>query len=184
MIAGITVLPPRSMRLAPAGAVTSPLRPMAAIAPRSTRMAPFSMGALPSPGMIRAPSKSVVCADAGAATDSVAATSKAADAINVRTMDFLAMGRPRLIFSGTSLTQAAMATSDRWRRTEGNFSAPASDSIGLVSSEEALPQYRTREIAMADDTIARRKFLLGAGVAGTAVAAGLAETTTAPAQTP
>jgi gluconate 2-dehydrogenase gamma chain len=38
------------------------------------------------------------------------------------------------------------------------------------------------EVAMADDTIPRRKFLLGAGVAGTAVAAGLASQSDA--QTP
>jgi len=39
-----------------------------------------------------------------------------------------------------------------------------------------------REVAMADDTIPRRKFLLGAGIAGTAVAAGI--TSSAEAQTP
>jgi len=37
---------------------------------------------------------------------------------------------------------------------------------------------------MANEEIARRKFLLGAGVAGTAVAAGLSDTTPAQAQTP
>jgi len=37
---------------------------------------------------------------------------------------------------------------------------------------------------MADETIARRNFLLGAGLAGTAVAAGLAQSETAEAQTP
>jgi gluconate 2-dehydrogenase gamma chain len=42
----------------------------------------------------------------------------------------------------------------------------------------------TKEIAMADDTIARRKFLLGAGLAGTAVATGLAPSAPAAAQTP
>jgi gluconate 2-dehydrogenase gamma chain len=40
----------------------------------------------------------------------------------------------------------------------------------------------TGEVAMADDTIPRRKFLLGAGMAGTAVAAGIASNTEA--QTP
>jgi gluconate 2-dehydrogenase gamma chain len=40
----------------------------------------------------------------------------------------------------------------------------------------------TGEVAMADDTIPRRKFLLGAGIAGTAVAAGIASNTEA--QTP
>jgi gluconate 2-dehydrogenase gamma chain len=39
----------------------------------------------------------------------------------------------------------------------------------------------TGEVAMAEDTIARRKFLLGAGIAGTAVAAGI--TSNAEAQT-
>jgi len=38
------------------------------------------------------------------------------------------------------------------------------------------------EVAMADDTIPRRKFLLGAGIAGTAVAAGI--TSNGEAQTP
>jgi gluconate 2-dehydrogenase gamma chain len=47
----------------------------------------------------------------------------------------------------------------------------------------------TGEVAMAEDTIARRKFLLGAGIAGTAVAAGItsnaeAQTTPAPAAAP
>ena len=37
---------------------------------------------------------------------------------------------------------------------------------------------------MADDKLPRRKFLLGAGLAGTAVAAGLAPATPAEAQTP
>src|SRR4051812_17593613 len=54
--------------------------------------------------------------------------------------------------------------------------------IGLVLGQPRRPQalhlHAFRElredVAMADATIARRKFLLGAGVAGTAVAAGIA----------
>jgi gluconate 2-dehydrogenase gamma chain len=42
----------------------------------------------------------------------------------------------------------------------------------------------SREVVMADDTIARRRFLLGAGLAGTAVATGLSNTAPADAQAP
>src|ERR1700738_1884808 len=38
-----------------------------------------------------------------------------------------------------------------------------------------MPSAGQREASMADDTFARRKFLLGAGLAGTAIAAGITE---------
>src|SRR5262245_36482260 len=66
-MAGITVLPARSIRVAPAGAAISPLRPMRVMVPRSARMALFSSTALPSPVIRRAPSNSMVCAVAGCA---------------------------------------------------------------------------------------------------------------------
>src|SRR5262245_22482811 len=65
MIAGITVLPSRSTRVAPAGIATSPLRPIRVIVPRSTRMAAFSIAGLPSPKIPRAPSNSTLWALAG-----------------------------------------------------------------------------------------------------------------------
>ena len=57
--AGITVLPVRSTRAAPAGACTSPLRPTRVNRAFSTRNAEFSIGAPPSPAISRAPSNSV-----------------------------------------------------------------------------------------------------------------------------
>ena len=56
MIAGITVLPARSTRVAPAGAVT--LAPACTILPPSTISVPFST-TLPSPTISRAPSYAV-----------------------------------------------------------------------------------------------------------------------------
>src|ERR1700735_385788 len=53
---GMTVLPVRSTRTAPAGALTAPRTPTAVIRPFSTTNAPFSMGALASPMISRAPS--------------------------------------------------------------------------------------------------------------------------------
>src|SRR5690349_12615396 len=67
MMAGITVLPARSIRVAPAGAVISPRRAMRVIVPRSARMAVFSTAALPSPAIRRAPSNNTVWAVAGCA---------------------------------------------------------------------------------------------------------------------
>src|SRR5258708_16325218 len=48
----------------------------------------------------------------------------------------------------------------------------------------AMTRAENREDVMVDDTIARRRFLLGAGIAGTAVATGLASSTPADAQGP
>ena len=56
MSVGITVLPVRSMCIAPAGAVTAPLRPIAVMRPFSTTNALLSIGALASPTMSLAPS--------------------------------------------------------------------------------------------------------------------------------
>ncbi len=61
---GITVLPARLTRVAPAGTVTLPLGPTWAIRPPVTTMVALSIGALPSPTMTRAPSKAVVPAGA------------------------------------------------------------------------------------------------------------------------
>src|SRR5262245_35700096 len=54
MSVGITVLPPRSIRAAPAGAVTRPLPPTLVTIPFSTRKADPTIGPLPSPGISRA----------------------------------------------------------------------------------------------------------------------------------
>jgi hypothetical protein len=56
MSAGITVLPDRSTRLAPDGAVTVPLAPTRTIIPFSTRNTDCSTAGVPSPGISRAPS--------------------------------------------------------------------------------------------------------------------------------
>src|SRR3954463_5768971 len=58
--AGITVLPERSTRRAPAGTVTSPRLPTAVNLLFSTTKAEFSIGVPPSPVMSRAPSKTVI----------------------------------------------------------------------------------------------------------------------------
>src|SRR5712671_562542 len=60
--AGITVLPERSTRRAPAGTVTSPRRPTATNLLFSITKAEFSIGVLPSPVISRAPSKTVIAA--------------------------------------------------------------------------------------------------------------------------
>ena len=60
---GMTVLPVRSTRVAPAGACTSPRRPTCVNWLCSTMNAEFSMGALPSPVISRAPSKTVTAGD-------------------------------------------------------------------------------------------------------------------------
>src|SRR5262245_45278690 len=85
-IPGMTVLPVRLTRAAPAGAVTSPRRPTWVKRPPSTRNAESSIGALASPVMSRAPSNSVMvagCATAGgeaiATTKPNATTSRAAE---------------------------------------------------------------------------------------------------------
>ena len=65
---GITVLPARLTRVAPAGTVTLPLGPTCAMRPPVTTMVALSIGALPSPTMTRAPSKAVVPAGAWAPT--------------------------------------------------------------------------------------------------------------------
>jgi gluconate 2-dehydrogenase gamma chain len=55
----------------------------------------------------------------------------------------------------------------------------------LISTNENAAHYATAgEGPMADETIPRRKFLVGAGLAGTAVAAGLAQSNPAEAQAP
>src|SRR5437764_688877 len=58
--AGITVRPVRSTRAAPAGAATAPFCPTAVIRPSRTTNAPFSIGALASPMISRAPSYTTV----------------------------------------------------------------------------------------------------------------------------
>ena len=63
MIAGITVLPARSTRLAPAGACTSPALPTCVSLLPSTTNVALSM-VCPSPTMSRAPSNTVAV-DAG-----------------------------------------------------------------------------------------------------------------------
>src|SRR5579871_608589 len=57
-LAGITVLPVRSTRLAPGGTASSPFRPTAVNCVSATTNAEFSM-VLPSPAMSLAPSKTV-----------------------------------------------------------------------------------------------------------------------------
>ena len=52
----MTVLPVRSTRPAPTGAITSPFLPTGVIVPLSTRNAESTRGALPSPAMSLAPS--------------------------------------------------------------------------------------------------------------------------------
>src|SRR4029077_12430328 len=66
---GITVLPARLTRAAPAGTLTSAARPAATMRAPSTRSTAFSIGAPPSPTMRRAPWNAVtpVCALAGRA---------------------------------------------------------------------------------------------------------------------
>src|ERR1700687_4415196 len=54
-IAGMTVLPVRSTRVVPVGAVTAPLLPTAVMRPFWTTKAPLSIGALASPMTRRAP---------------------------------------------------------------------------------------------------------------------------------
>src|SRR5262245_49974451 len=76
MMAGITVLPSRSTRRAPAGSATSPLRPMRVIVPLSTRIAEFSIGGVPSPGIRRAPSNRVACASAVVVANGIIATAR------------------------------------------------------------------------------------------------------------
>ena len=66
IIAGMTVLPARSTRAAPAGTCTSPALPTWVKRPLSTMNAAFSMGALSSPTMSRAPSNTVTPVAAGA----------------------------------------------------------------------------------------------------------------------
>ena len=65
-IVGITVLPARLTRVAPAGTVTLPAGPTAAMRPAVTTIVAFSIGALPSPTITRAASKAVVPAGAWA----------------------------------------------------------------------------------------------------------------------
>src|ERR1700716_849614 len=67
MIIGITVLPARFTRVAPAGAWTSAARPACTILLPSTTSVPFSIGALSLPTISRAPSNTVTCALAGTA---------------------------------------------------------------------------------------------------------------------
>ena len=59
-MAGITVLPTRLIRVAPAGGRTEPARPTAVIRPSTTTSTPFSMAGLPVPLMMRAPSNTTV----------------------------------------------------------------------------------------------------------------------------
>src|SRR5580704_17432070 len=63
---GITVLPEMSTRIAPGGTGTSPRRPIWVNRLFSTMKAEFSIGALPSPVMRRAPSNTVTGACTGA----------------------------------------------------------------------------------------------------------------------
>ena len=60
MIAGITVLPARLTRIAPAGTFTSAARPTCTKRPPLTTMEAFSIGGRVSPTITRAPSKTVV----------------------------------------------------------------------------------------------------------------------------
>jgi gluconate 2-dehydrogenase gamma chain len=77
-------------------------------------------------------------------------------------------------------------------RSERRLSRFAQNRISLSAKPTIAPRptadtntgARRREVIMANDIIARRKFLLGAGVAGTAVAAGLAQPAPVEAQTP
>ena len=74
--AGMTVLPARFTRVAPAGAVTCPARPTAVMRPLLTTMAALSTAGPPVPSTRRAPSKTVaagVWPDRGAGQE-VAAT--------------------------------------------------------------------------------------------------------------
>ena len=63
--AGITVLPARLTRVAPAGTCSWPCRPTAVNRLFWTMKTEFSMGALPSPVMSRAPSNTVTPLPAG-----------------------------------------------------------------------------------------------------------------------
>src|SRR5262245_23879541 len=62
IIAGITVFPVRSTRVAPAGTSTSSFRPTRVNRVSSTMNAAFSIGGRPSPVMSRAPSNTVTLA--------------------------------------------------------------------------------------------------------------------------
>ena len=66
MIAGMTVLPVKSTRAAPAGTFNCPLVPTWVNRLFSTMNAEFSIGARPSPTMSRAPSNTVTPAGCGA----------------------------------------------------------------------------------------------------------------------
>src|SRR5713101_1402400 len=65
-IAGMTVLPVRSTRAAPAGTFTCPRLPTCVKRLFATMKAEFSMGAAPSPTMSRAPSNTVTAVPCGA----------------------------------------------------------------------------------------------------------------------
>src|SRR5436309_2021422 len=75
-IAGITVLPVRSTRRAPAGTASAPLRPTAVMRLPSTTKAESSIGVPPSPVISRAPSNTVTAGACAAAGDDAAAASR------------------------------------------------------------------------------------------------------------
>ena len=69
MMAGMTVVPVRSTRFAPAGASSSAAGPSWTNRPPSTTKAAFSMGGLPSPTISPAPSNTTAL-EAGVSGDS------------------------------------------------------------------------------------------------------------------
>src|SRR5262245_61996090 len=75
---GITVLPARFTRVAPAGTRTSPVRPTAVNRLPVTTKVAFSIGARPSPTMTRAPSKTVTlfCASVVSGSAAIAARTR------------------------------------------------------------------------------------------------------------
>src|SRR5712691_3969423 len=83
-IPGITVLPARFTRVAPAGTRTSAARPTAVKRLPVTMNVAFSIGARPSPTMTRAPSKAITPVVAGACAS--IATDHAATAASVRSL--------------------------------------------------------------------------------------------------
>src|SRR5262245_4729765 len=78
MSVGITVLPARFTRVAPAGTRTSPVRPTAVKRLPVTTKVAFSIGARPSPTMTRAPSKTVTlfCASVVSGSAAIAARTR------------------------------------------------------------------------------------------------------------
>src|SRR6185503_10506435 len=131
MIVGITVLPVRLTRFAPAGAFTSAARPTCAILPAFTTMVALSI-TRPSPTITRAPSKTM--------TEGVCASSAADNAQKVRTRIVRFMMPSHLTFALCPLTLAGLQT----RQLPGRVAAlvrpfGASLVVDTTLGEQPLP---------------------------------------------